>query len=456
MIPRAAYATLLLLPFAQLLPAHADVVSDQHKAIGNPGFRPEARRMRNTHPDAQWFARAGMGLFIHWGISAVEGKHELSWAMLDGIDWNPNPIKPSEYFKLAERFNPDSYDPDKWLKAAKAAGFTYAVLTARHHDGYALWPSMYGDYSTRTYLGGRDLVRPFVEACRRNGLKVGFYYSMPDWHYNRHYMSFSYKDTGIPGLPAENMNFEPVEAPTKPAGWDDRFRAYLKGQIEELLTAYGKIDLLWFDGSFPDAISLDRIRELQPGIVVNDRQHGSAGDYRTVESQVPEKSPGEPWELCFGMNNAWGYTVDENVNPAAFLLRRLAIARSWGGNILANFAPRPNGQMTDRYYERMKEIGDWMRHSGKSIFGVGPGPYPELSNVPVTVRGNTWYLHLLPQTQDGPASGNQIAIRTDRNPSSARLLRTGQKIEFHRDGDRLLIDVPEDLRTQLVDVVEIR
>ncbi len=156
---------------------------------------------RTTHPDAQWFENAGLGLFIHWGISSnsPKGNSEISWAMIRNLPWDPKntgTLTPTEYFKLAEQFDPQNYDPDKWLAAAAKAGFRYAVMTTKHHDGYALWPSEYGEYSTRQYLDGRDLVRPYVEACRKNGLKVGLYYSPPDWYFRRHYMSFNYNSDG--------------------------------------------------------------------------------------------------------------------------------------------------------------------------------------------------------------------------------------------------------------------
>ena len=163
--------------------------SDQNK--GN--FR------RTNHPDAQWFGEAGFGLFIHWGISSAHGGVDLSWGMMDEKPWDPSNshvITPNEYYQLAERFKPDGYDPDKWLKAAKEAGFRYVVMTTRHHDGYAMWQSEYGTLGVKQYLPEVDFVEGYVEAARKNDLKVGFYYSPPDWYYNRRYMSFHYSIEG--------------------------------------------------------------------------------------------------------------------------------------------------------------------------------------------------------------------------------------------------------------------
>src|SRR5581483_11974790 len=145
-------------------------VQAEHDAIGNaPMTNSTAHTM---HPDAQWYGDAGLGLFIHWGIASVKGIN-ISWSMIEGLDGKPMQITPNDYWAMAKNFNPTNYNPDKWLKAARDAGFTYAVLTTRHHEGFALWPSDYGDFSTKNYMGGRDLVKDYVEACRKNGLKVG-------------------------------------------------------------------------------------------------------------------------------------------------------------------------------------------------------------------------------------------------------------------------------------------
>ena len=173
--------------------------ADQHDVIGVAATRQDASGPVVT-PD-HWFPQAGLGLFVHWGLASIPGNLDLSWGMMKNTPWdasvqNRNKLTPAAYFALAKQFNPTNYHPDRWLKAAKDAGFGYAVLTTRHHDGFALWPSKHGDFNTRTYLGGRDLVREYVDACRRQGLKVGFYYSPPDWYFDRQYRSFGYGTQG--------------------------------------------------------------------------------------------------------------------------------------------------------------------------------------------------------------------------------------------------------------------
>ncbi|NNM87599.1 MAG: glycoside hydrolase, partial [Phycisphaerae bacterium] len=190
----------------------------QHAALG---MKASPANTHTTHPEAQWFPRAGLGLFIHWGIASVHGGIDLSWGMIANTPWDAaaqgkNKITPEDYWALAPRFQPDRYNPDLWLKAAADAGFQYAVLTTQHHDGYTLWPSRYSSLGVQTHLAGRDLVRPYVEACRRHGLKVGLYYSPPDWLFDRDYKSFNYgteNPARFPGRPHFNTHHQPCTLP---------------------------------------------------------------------------------------------------------------------------------------------------------------------------------------------------------------------------------------------------
>jgi alpha-L-fucosidase len=450
-------AVVLAIALTGGLSAHAEdgaTAKQQHALIGVEQSGPSATI---SHDGAgQWFPQAGLGMFIHWGISSVEAKHELSWALLAKISWNPHPLTPEAYFQLADRFNPRQYDPEKWLRAAKDAGFGYAVLTTRHHDGYALWPSQYGDFSTRTKMGGRDLLRPYVEACRKVGMKVGFYYSPPDWHYHRHYMSFGYQTKGTPDSPHLGLKHEPVQLPAEPTDFDNQFVAYINGQLTELLTRYGKIDLLWFDGSWgPKVLSQEQIRALQPGIVINDRQHGH-GDFQTqFEGELPKKRPSGRWECCFSMVGAWGYTDSEFCSPAALLLARLAKCRAWGGNVLANFGPRPDGQLPESVYRCMGAMKDWMATRRQSVIDVEAGPYPQQSNVPVTVRNKTWYLFLLPETADGPAFTAPVVLKNVGKPQRVVMLGADKRLDYHAENSAITITVPKELRTSLVDVIAV-
>ena len=271
---------------------------------------------RTQHPDAQWFGNAGLGLFLHWGISSVHGGIDLSWGMMADTPWdaalrNRNKVTPREYFALADRF-----DPTLLRSTQVARGRAACRLQVRRDDGEAprrlrMWPSAAGDFGVRTHLGGRDLVTPFVQACRRVGLKVGLYYSPPDWHFNRSVMSFHYGSgdpARFPGRPHFGLDHEAVAALPSPSAEHARaYHAYVRAQVEELLTRFGHIDILWFDGP-PAVIGIDEIRELQPGIVVNPRMHG-AGDYLTPECEMPAERPSGWWELCEILpdGSGWGY-----------------------------------------------------------------------------------------------------------------------------------------------------
>jgi alpha-L-fucosidase len=265
----------------------ADTVKQEHADINMAGQKTSAE-IRNQHPDAQWFPEAGLGLFIHWGICTVKGLN-ISWSMIDGLNGRRAQITPNEYFALAKDFRPQHYNPDRWLKAAKDAGFTYAVLTTRHHEGFALWPSKFGDFDTDNHLAGQDFVRGFVDACRRHGLKVGFYYSPPHWQFEKDFKNFNYNKKTTP----LDADLKPRTAPPAEDELKKLHAGYatlIRGQMEELLKNYGKVDVLWFDGRPPGVpadqiISREELLSLQPSVVINPRFHGR-GDFITYERNL--------------------------------------------------------------------------------------------------------------------------------------------------------------------------
>ncbi|MCX5642036.1 MAG: alpha-L-fucosidase [Candidatus Omnitrophica bacterium] len=426
---------------------------------------------RTEHPDAQWFGNAGLGLFLHWGISSVKGEGNLSWDMMDPLPGSlqktldihgpqgPSSVTtPAEYFAEAANFRADKYNPLTWLTAAKKAGFTYAVLTTKHHDGFALWPSAYGDFNTRNYLGGRDLVREFVEACRATGLKIGFYYSPPDWYYQRHHMSFRYGGkVKSPDLPDLGLHHEPITlpvlTPAEQKAWDDKYRAYLRGQIEELLTGYGKIDILWFDSVIwsdvgSGVITNERVRDWQPGIVINPRN--GEGDYETPEGIFPAQRPSGWWELCHVWNEGgWSYRSHEIYKPTGWVTSELARVRAWGGNFLLNMGPDSHGELPPVAYQRMKELAGWMAQSRESVEGTTSGPWPEQCNVPVTCRDSAWYLHVS-WVWDQP-----VVLSGIKAPKAVLLLRTGEAWPYDFADGTLRFKIPLHRLTLLGQVVKV-
>jgi len=373
------------------------VVEEQHSIIGNKTSVGETFKV-NEHPDTAWWNETCLGLFIHWGISAVCGMSDLSWGMIRpkqhdyengeprwGLAAHTSNLPPREYWKQAEFFTAEKYDPDKWLKAAKEAGFQYAILTTKHHDGFSLWPSEYGDFNTKNYLNGRDLVGEFVQACRDNKMKVGLYYSPPDWRMEQDYMSFA-RDEEV-GIDYEKR---PVKAQTEE--FKAAEKAYRHGQITELLTRYGKIDMFWFDGSCDMAITPEEIRAMQPGILCNDRGWGY-GDFVCPECKFPDLRPKGKFQYIHSLSDGgWGYNDYEIYRPAGWMLGEMGKARAWGGHFVANVGPKANGELPDIYYYRMKQIGRWMKLYRETLFDSQPGPWPEKCNVPVTIKNGEWFV----------------------------------------------------------------
>ncbi|MCU0791732.1 MAG: alpha-L-fucosidase [Opitutaceae bacterium] len=332
---------------------------------------------RTTHPDAAWFGQCPLGLFIHWGIPSVRGDLDLSWAMIANLGRDAK-VTPREYWALADRFRAENYDPSSWLRPARAAGFDYAVLTAKHHDGYALWPTDTTDLGVRTHLGGRDLVGEYVAACRASGLRVGLYFSGPDWWLDRAYRNFNYRSPGgignsslppIPGRVAYDLDHRPWDPPAAPPALLEENRARCRRQLVELLTRYGKIDILWFDGGCGSDISIEEIRALQPGIVVNNRGncrwHASPedrvfpGDFYTVEfGEAPARPPGWWEQLRIWNEPCWGYTrANENhYAPADDIAAQIRRTRAWDGAYLLNVGPRPDGTLPDPYHRGLEQL----------------------------------------------------------------------------------------------------
>ncbi|MEY3897258.1 MAG: hypothetical protein RLZZ214_2779 [Verrucomicrobiota bacterium] len=397
----------------------------------------------NKHPDAQWFPDAGLGLFIHWGLASVGATGDLSWGMLANKPWKDKTVTPNTYYGWASQWKPHLMDYDHMLGEAKAAGFTYAVMVTKHHDGFTLWPSKFGDLGTSRDLGGRDFVLEFTTACRKHGLKVGLYYSPPDWWFDRQYKSFSMRG------PALDLNHKPVELPSKPADHDAKRKALVAGQVTELLSNYGRIDLIWFDGGHGE-ISNSEVRRLQPGIVVN-RRNGGGGDYGDSEGKLPEKRfQGwfETCETCWPANK-WSYTEEAGWDTAPQVIEELVRLRAWGGNLLANVGPKGDGSVPDPALTAWKEMAGWMKHSRESVIGAGPGPFPESVNAPVTTGKGAAYIHFLPAFQQEVVWKNAPEYR------KATLLRTGASIPMNYQNKGLRISVPPALRSPGVDVVKL-
>lgn len=403
-----------------------------------------------TLPDHwRWFPESRFGMFIHWGPYAVYGRGEQV-LFREHLDQ-------SEYAEAAGRWNPQGYDPAEWAAVARRAGMRYAVLTSRHHDGYCLWDSQETDYTSAAQAPGRDFVREYVDAFRAAGLRVGLYYSLADWR-----------------IPAY------WEGPEHdPEGWS-AFRSYVHAQVEELLTRYGKIDVLWFDGAWPHGArewgSYDlvrRIRELQPDILINNRlgkvdpadrvdgggmveavgHSGTLGDFGTPEHHITAES-GRLWESCQVTTwRLWGYTIGERWRPADVLLDMLVEAAGKGGNLLLNVGPRPDGKLPPEFVERMEKIGAWMDLHGEAIYGSEAGEVCEFITYGRQIRkGNS--LYLVVRFWDGSGSLHLAGLETPVR--RAVLLTTGQELSIRQTEDHLTLSgLPEQSPTDLFPVIRL-
>jgi len=377
----------------------------------------------------RWFPESRYGLFIHWGPYAQYGRGEQV-LFREHLD-------PREYEARACAWNPEAYDPGLWARTARKAGFRYAVLTTRHHDGFCLWDTTTTDYSAARQAAGRDLVRGFVDASRAAGLRVGLYYSLLDWR-----------------LPAW------FEGPAKnPAGWA-AVRDYVHAQVEELLANYGQIDLFWFDGVWPrtreelDAERLvARMRELQPDILINNRLGGKdTGDIGTPEHQITAED--RLWESCqVSTWRLWGYATGERWRPADKLLDMLCECAHKGGNLLLNVGPQADGQLPPAFVERALDIGRWLDVHGEAVYGTDGGDVTEfVTRGWQTTRDNVLYL-IFRFWDERPT----LRLADLITPvEQVELLTTGQTLRFEQDGEMLFIHgLPRIAPTALFPVVKI-
>lgn len=422
-----------------------DAAKAQHQLLNMSADTLAGIKRFNPDPLASWFPKAGLGLFIHWGAIATYGGGDISWCMLANKSWpDDGTVTPNFYYSLMDKWNPQKFNADELVKQAKNAGFEYAVMVTKHHDGYTLWPSKYGDLGTQTKLNGKDFVKPFIEACRKYGLKVGLYYSPPDWWFDRKYRSWSYK--GV----LTDMDHKPIASlAQKPADHDQKRKELVVNQVRELLTNYGKIDLLWFDGGAAE-ISNDEVRKLQPGIVLNRRNKGT-GDYGDTEGKLSEKRFKGWFETNDPVwpNRWWSYSTNDTYEDASKVITNLIKLRAWGGNYLANLAPDGDGAIPKPALTAMHEMSVWMKHSKESVVDTQGGNYPEVSSVPVTVKDNIIYAFALPGYQ------GDIKIGTSRIPKKVILLRTGKVLEFTKNNDYLSVEISPKDRTRMPDVVKI-
>lgn len=362
---------------------------------------PTTSTIQNRDRHMEWWHQARFGMFIHFGLYSVLGRHE--WAMEEeGI-----PI--SEYQLLAKQFNPKPHAALAWAALAKAAGMKYMVMTTKHHEGFCNFDTKLTDYCAPRHAAGRDLVAEYVEAARDAGMRVGFYYSLMDWHH------------------PDGARCATDEAARR------RFVDYIHGQIRELCTNYGKLDVLWYDVNWPltpegwESVRLNKmVRSLQPDILLNDRS-GIPEDFTTPEQHITAFD--SPWEACMTMNDSWGFQrSDDNWKSPKTVVRNLLTCTRDGGNYLLNIGPEGDGSIPPPSVEILTNVGRWMDRHGELIHKADRCAVKHSEFAAFTRQGDTLFIH----AYFWP--GSTLAVGGLKSKVlSAKLYSNGQSVPFQQD-----------------------
>jgi alpha-L-fucosidase len=374
-----------------------------------------ARRMK-------WWHAAKFGMFIHWGLYSILGRHE--WAMEN----EGSPVL--EYMQLAKQFQPKPNAARAWAKLARQAGMKYMVLTSKHHEGFCNFDTRLTDYCATKQGPGRDLLKEYAEAARSEGLRFGFYYSLMDWHH------------------PDGARCATDEAARR------RFVDYTHGLIRELMTHYGKVDVLWYDVAWPldakgwESENMNKIVfGLQPDIIVNNRNR-LPGDFSTPEQRIQAEQAGRAWETCMTMNDSWGYQhADDDWKSPQTIVRNLATCAQGGGNYLLNIGPKADGSIPEESVRILTAVGKWMDKHGEAIYESERCKVTRSALARFTRKGNTLYIHVYFWPGSSVALGG---LRT--KVKSARILTTGQNVNFQQDDFRVQFTglpekAPDDLAT---------
>lgn len=406
------------------------------------------------------FNDAKFGMFIHWGPYSLASV-EASWPIMRPAQWG---ISEEEYRALPQRFNPVQFDPRAWVRLARDAGQRYMVFTSKHHDGFAMFDSQYTGYKITNTPYGKDIAKMLADAAQAEGMPLGFYYSPPDMNHP------GFRDTSK--LSATNWQGEP-QRPEWPLYLD-----YMELQLTELLTRYGDLFVVWFDGlgnqqKYDGRRFHKLIREIQPAALINNRI-GLTGDYVTPEQRLPKGIPTkgatvgntdpndkglapaapkpedfQPWETCMTINGTWAYNKrDLRYKSTTDLVRALIEAASKGGNFLLNVGPTPEGTIQPEFQERLRGIGAWLKVYGESIYGTTFGPLQELGWGRTTAKGRTVYLHIF-----NPPGGALELKGWSGRVARVRALKGGEALPFTQSGSTLTIQaarIPADAHAAVI------
>lgn len=378
----------------------------------------------------QWWGDARFGLFVHWGPVSLKGT-EIGWSRAGerrGYNSKGTQVPVEVYDNLYKEFNPTNFDAREWVSIAQAAGMKYIVFTSRHHDGFSMFDTKASDYRITSPLSPyrRDVVKQLADACHEAGLRFGLYYSQPDWHH---------PDAFTPDR-------------------HDKYLAYLKQQVTELCSNYGRLDIIWFDGLGKPAKDYDGeglvkiIRGLQPKIIINNRT-GLPEDHDTPEQRVGKYQDSRPWESCITICRQWAWKPNDDMKSPKECLQTLVLCAGGDGNLLFNVGPMPDGDIEPRQVERLKEMGAWLQKNGESIYGTRGGPWKPTKAFASTRRDNTVYLHVMRW------EGDRISVPDIRAKVKKASLLSGGKADIHQADGQLTVSVPEAARDAIDTIVRL-
>ncbi len=394
-----------------------------------------AQEVAPADPDslARW-QEMRFGLFIHWGPVSLRGT-EIGWS-------RGAKVPAAEYDQLYRQFNPERFDAREWVSLAKDAGMRYVIITSKHHDGFCIWDSALTDYDILSTPFKRDILRELSDACREAGLAFSTYHSILDWYQP------DYNTNGAQGGPGYAL-------PDGQKPDMERYVAYMKGQLREIVTKYGPLQIMWFDGEWEDPWNAERgwdlyrfCRELDPKMLVNNRvgkgrqgmegvtKAGFApGDYDTPEQEVGAFNLDRPWETCMTICTQWAWKPDDRLKSLKEVVDILVQTAGGGGNLLLNVGPMPDGRIEPRQAERLRELGAWLAKNGDSIYGTTGGPLRPEKWGCSTSRGDTVYVHVLKRP------GNRLSLPKGVVKVQSAALMDGTPVPVKEKEDELVLDL---------------
>jgi len=397
--------------------------------VDSEGEKETVDYLKAGEQDIQAWRQMKFGLFIHWGPVSLKGT-EIGWSRggerRGRNDKSTGSVPVEIYDNLYKQFNPLKFDAEQWVQMAKDAGMKYLVFTSKHHDGFSMFDSKLTDYKISNSPFKRDVVKELADACHKGGLKLGYYYSPVDWYH--------------PDYRTENHA---------------RYIEYMHGQLRELCSNYGRIDIIWFDGLGGSAKDWDSenlfkmIRRLQPEVIINNRA-GLPADHDTPEQRIGKFQNDRPWETCMTICRQWAWKPDDQMKSFKQCIQTLVKTLGGDGNLLFNVGPMPDGRIESRQVERLKEMGAWLRKYGQSIYGTRGGPFKPGAWGASTYKGNAVYIHVLNW------SGEKLLLSPVPKKIVASSVLTGGEASVRQTDEAIEISVPKAYRHEIDTIIKLQ